>query len=110
VSGRSSLIGGIAAGLGVVGAVAVWFLKFRDGDGGAAPVGDDVARSGSSGVSRDPTPDEPHADDADSRDYRLTPHQSSEWRFSPSRRSCCADSAVQTASDRWGLARLLGRN
>jgi len=66
---KKLLIGGIAAGLGVVGAVAVWFLKFRDGDGGGGPVGDDVARSGSSGVSRDPTPDEPHADDADSRDY-----------------------------------------
>lgn len=61
---KKLLIGGVVAALGVVSAAAVWFLKFRDGDGGG-----DVAGSGSRAGRRDENPEEPHADDADSREY-----------------------------------------
>ncbi|SFS01573.1 hypothetical protein SAMN05216559_2517 [Halomicrobium zhouii] len=61
---KKLLIGGVATALGVVGAVAVWFLKFRD-SGGADEFTSD--RRGATG--QDPTPDDPHADDEDSRDY-----------------------------------------
>lgn len=55
---RTLLIGGIVAVFGVLGATAVWFLKFR-GDGNRAE-----ADSGPDRSER-----EPHADDADSRSY-----------------------------------------
>ncbi|MCU4801122.1 hypothetical protein OB920_12145 [Halobacteria archaeon HArc-gm2] len=61
---KKLLIGGIAAALGVVGAVAVWFLKFRESGGE-----DEFTNSGRGATDQDPTPDEPHADDEASRDY-----------------------------------------
>lgn len=61
---KKLLIGGVAAALGVVSGVAVWFLKFRDDSSGG-----DAAGGGRPRARRDPTPDEPHADDAYSRDY-----------------------------------------
>lgn len=61
---KKLLVGAVAAALGLGSAVAVWFLKFRDGSGE-----EEFTSGGSGAAGRDPTPDEPHADDSESRDY-----------------------------------------
>lgn len=76
---RTLLVGGAVAALGVVGAAAVWFLKFR-GDGSPDRSGGQEHRSrvrsgdtGESESARDGTEREPHADDAESRSYPVDP-------------------------------------
>ena len=74
-SKRALLVGGVVTVLGVVGAAAVWFLKFR-GDGGSDQSDErgrrSTGRAGETAAAesrRDATEREPHAEDSDSRSY-----------------------------------------
>ena len=76
---RTLLVGGAVALVGVVGAVAVWFLKFR-GDGGSDAGSAQKSESRARPVETthaDSEPDsaerEPPADDSESRSYPVDP-------------------------------------
>lgn len=73
---RTLLVGGTAVVLGVVGAVAVWYLKLRGADDDGSSGGGETTRNRGrtdagpiDDVEADEPADEPHADDSESRSY-----------------------------------------